>query len=266
METLALPEYVIDGTTFLVDVKSRELVEKGVPDNSISFLLDMHYRDDHYQLHYDTARRTSVSVDMAGEPGIIEVQIPHLAKLDPKGLAAEYNVAVKGIEGKTDFDVMVDQEIYQRRAAGQLPVIKLGDDNFFANVRLGVLEQENGMFNHINMHHMDVTADGEKFWFFYDAGKKQMYEPPTGLLAIPDKVFLATIPNELVLDPYSVARSNNIDIKGFLLRFPQSDQFKATMVPAKHTALKEFVEANRKEYKQQDQGQDRSTSNGKKHS
>lgn len=260
----ALPEYVIEGTAFLVDVKSRELTEKGAPGNAISFLLDMQYQDDHYKLYYDVGKRTGAPHDKAGEPGIAEIKVPHLVKLDPEGLAAEYNVRIQSLEGKTDFEIMVDQDVYQRRAGGRLPTIKLGEDNFFVNIRLGVLEQEGGMFNHIHMHHMDVTGDGEKFWFFYDAGRKQIYEPPPGLMAIPDKVYMATIPNELVLDPYSLARGNNIDIKGFLLRFPQSDQFKATMVPAKYTALKELVEANRENYKKPDQGHERSTSNGKK--
>jgi hypothetical protein len=55
--------------------------------------------------------------------------------LDPVGMAAKYNLPLDSLDRKTDYDIIVDNELVQKRLNGFLPVIDIAGHDFLCGLQ-----------------------------------------------------------------------------------------------------------------------------------
>src|SRR4051812_36378555 len=110
-----LPVYVIGDLPFVVDIKHDCLFVKGDRERMIRFE-DLKYEGIGYLVTEELF------------PGIFPGEypweyIPDKIRLDPEGVSLKYNIPIEQLYGKRDFETLVDQEKYQYRKEGRLPVV-----------------------------------------------------------------------------------------------------------------------------------------------
>lgn len=260
----ALPVYEIYGTKFLVDIELLELREVNDPENRMSFL-NMDDMSTHYEIDYDRAEKNIVPYDYSFHDlnDIANVKIPPLKELDPEGMAAKYGCSIEEMKGKTDFEIMVDQQSLNNRLAGALPEIDLAGDKFFVDWRLKELRAKDDMLpTPLNLKTMDMNSDGTAYICAYHIPSKSEYQLDVSTTELPKDVVILEIPYELKLDPVGVAREHGLKDTTLLRRFPIQQDLKAKVVPLSQTDLPKLIENNK--MKQQDQQARQSQPKGRK--
>ncbi|MBN8856243.1 MAG: hypothetical protein BGO55_08770 [Sphingobacteriales bacterium 50-39] len=243
----ALPEHTIGNTVFVVDVAKAELRKKTNYRKRISFH-DMDYEGTHYSLWYDD-KQTQLA----------KYKVPNMVRLDPEGMALKYNKTFWELEGKTDFEVIVDQAFYKERIGGRQPTIQIGEHKYYVDFHWGMLRPHIDHDKQIKHWPQDLVFDelesinhDTAYQFFFDAKKQSVFEFDEDILLIPPDIFLVTIPAEEKLDPFAYARKWNEPVEQYLMKNPPQRHFEASLVPAGQTFLKDMVEENRKRFKEDD--------------
>lgn len=236
------PTVKIEGTIFEVDVQQNLIRQQDNPQNRISFDL-MEYNGDHYTLSFDKARK--IYGEFANRQSDIQVvTIPQKMELDPEGMAKKYQLSIDAIRGKSDFEVMVDQELYNDRVRmGRLPVMKILEHDYFVDLRCRELRSTSDFMNKIDLRSTLETDDGG-FQFFLDSRTKQVVNIENYAGSLSGIVFVK-LPAETKMDPYAVARDNRLDEKDFLIKYPLQKGIKAETKPAAKTFAKEIVKINK---------------------
>lgn len=221
--TKPLPVISVKDTLFEVDVKQNHIRQKDKPENTIAFN-DMEYTDTHYSFKYDPTLK-SAELENHTKDNLIDVQIPHKVILDPVRMAEKYKVSVQELRGKTDFDIIVNQELFlQRSKKGMLPTIDIAGQSFFIDLRLNELRATDNFMNKIDLRLPFEDYEG-RFHFFYDTQKNEMAK--TVNLDAPDHLVYVVIPSRYTLDPYSLARDHYLDVKDVLVKHPIQPDLKA---------------------------------------
>src|SRR3546814_458015 len=132
-----LPEIEIGGTLFIVDVRENKLREKANPENEL-YVFDMHINDDGYSFWYNRQEKNFGPIQIQ-TPDNILISIKPLVELDPVGMAEKYGISLADLEGKTDYDVMVDQKALELRLAGSLPNIDISGHTFYVDLYMVML-------------------------------------------------------------------------------------------------------------------------------
>ncbi|SDF15698.1 hypothetical protein SAMN05216464_113148 [Mucilaginibacter pineti] len=245
--------FTIEGTDFAADIDRMALVQIGNSANEISFINDMKDLGTHYQLLY-LPDKISAAQALFDKNKVVEIRVPPLVQLDPEGMAEKYGCPIADLAGKTDFEVMVDQELLGRRLAGELPQIEICGDKYFVDLRLNQLRHED--FNpQINMKRLDLSSDGTTYQAFYQPLIKQVVEPDHNLTAIPEGLVMIEIPNELKLDPVGAARKYGLEEKDVLRMFPIQKELKAKQISVEDTGLPALVQRNRQNQQQEEKQQ-----------
>lgn len=166
-----LPEIEICGTIFQFDIDRIVLVEKDNPNNDIFFSYMRDYGT-HYEFlynvrhkNYSLFRNLDIGEPFDGHLGIIEannetvfqVSIPRISELDPKGMMSKYGCSVADLENLTDFEIIVDQEVYRRRMAGEIVTVDIGGLIYEVDVINNALRSKDNPEYDINLS-----------WFYYD--------------------------------------------------------------------------------------------------
>lgn len=127
-----LPTYQIHGTEFIVDVNQLELREKSNPKNVIS-ISDMDERSiEGYRFWYSPI---SHSLTTFSEQGAKSVEIPDFIELDPIGMAKKHNIPEDKIAGMRDFNLMVNQQVFDKIAyQGIKPTIDIAGHSFYIDL------------------------------------------------------------------------------------------------------------------------------------
>ncbi|MFI5162369.1 MAG: hypothetical protein ACHQHN_13905 [Sphingobacteriales bacterium] len=245
-----IPVFTIQGTTFHVDIDQQVLRQTNNLANEISFINDMLDKGAYYEFLYDPIIKNVPRVPYNDET-FNEVRVPPLVQLDPEGMSAKYGLPVSHLGGKTDFEVMVDQELFVRRLQGQLPRISLGDTEFIINVRRHEIHPASDVTNFINLKELELSPDGERYHFFLDLATLRAVILDPKMTALPSGVVLAEIPNELRLDPVGCAREYGIDEKVLLRRFPIIKNLTGKITPLSETWVMAQVQMNNKNMQQQ---------------
>jgi hypothetical protein len=180
------------------------------------------------------------------------VRIPQLIEIDPEGMAKKYNLSVKDLDGKTDFDLIVDQKIYQERLyRGKPPVIDIEGDRFFVDMRWDELRWVKDISKRIVLRdHRDESTG--KYCFYYNQATKQVETISSTITRLPAGVVKVELPEDEVLDPYEAARvisfeRKNIgenEIKDFLMKVPFQKDLKATIIPHFEVERAEKIKVN----------------------
>ncbi len=247
-----LPEIVIEGTRFLVDVMKEELREKENETNVIAFK-DMEYRSTHYLLDYDRDKRNVT--DGFGNVSWA-YRIEHMATLDPEGMALKTSKTVAEIKGKNDFELLVDQDILDRRLKGQLPVIEICGHPFYVDLRMGCIRPKDD-FSTEGIRFREIayegTPDGKHYQFPYDPERR---EPSaidlSEITELPKGIVLLEIPTEPYLDPVSYARLGGWNLQHILLEHKIQDKMLARVIPWEKTGIERVIKENRARKNQQD--------------
>lgn len=188
--------------------------------------------------------------------------IPYFLELDKVGMAEKYKKSINAVDGKSDFEVMVDQDLYHERKHGKQPTIQIGNHLYYVDFHWGRLRPHIEFEKAVNHWPEDLIFDNlesadndQAYHFFFDAGKQRVFNFDDNITSVPHNVFLVTIPTEDKLDPYAFARKLGINIEKHLMTHPLRRHFTASLVPAGETFLKDMVAENRQKYKKDDSDQ-----------
>jgi hypothetical protein len=247
-----LPIFTIRDTSFLVDIAQQMLRQADNPSNEISFISDMLDKGDHYLLNYDFIgkKRSGSDTDPAMS---IEVRVPPLVKLDPRGMAARYGMTAEQLKGKTDFEVIVDRKLLALRHKGVLPQIDIAGEPFIVDLRLQELRHAQNFHPVISLKSFDLSDDGWHYTAFYHPVMKQVVTVDPELTEFPGGVVKIELPNEIGLDPVGTARQYGMDERGLLRRHPIQRELKAAIVPLSETGIPALIQRNREELQRQHQ-------------
>lgn len=240
-----LPIYEIHRTKFLVDVKANELRQQDNHRNKISFS-EMRYEETYYEFKYDRIKKSKADFLSDGPRDVAKVAIPQKTELDPSGMAERYGLKVEEIKGKSDFEIMVDQEKYRLRAAGVLPIVHIAGHPFFVDLRLRELRPKDDLLNNIKLDRLDVNKN-DNYEFFYKPSTRQVVEIKLNIKTLPKGVFLVEVPKDTVLDPYGVAKIYGVNEKDWLINHPIKSELSAKTTPIEKTPVKDLIKKNKEQ-------------------
>jgi hypothetical protein len=239
-----LPLFAIEGTDFVVDVGKHEFREKDHPANRISFFDDISDAGDHYFLLYD---RSTKNYPRGGiDPSVIvEVPIPQMAELDPEGMAAKYGLTVDQVKGKTDFEIIVDQELLAERLAGRLPRIGIAGEQYIIDLHLKELRPEDGFGPAMHLLKLELSPDEDRYTCYFDPVFRQVVQVDPEITELPKGLVLLEIPFMSKLDPVGMAEAYGMEPRDVLKRYPIQKELMAKVTPAAESPLAALVQRNR---------------------
>lgn len=239
--------FKIGDISFEVDIEKQVLRQTDNRANEISFISQMVDKHDHYILAWDSQTQT------AGKDynRVKLVNIDPLIKLDPEGMASKYGFTVEQLKGKSDFEVIVDQDALKQRRDGVLPQIDLAGEKFVFDLRLHELRHAKYFFPVISLKSFELTNDGWNYEAYYHPVMKQVVDLDPKLLEFPEGVIKLKIPNELGLDPVATAREYGMDEREVLRRHPIQKELKAEVIPLSETNVPALIQRNREALQQE---------------
>lgn len=239
------PMINIEGTDFVVDVKRLELREKAEPENNILFE-DMRDVGNGYTFEYSQKEKNL--------PGLfnnesIIVKIPEFVILDPIGMAQKYKMA--DVIGKTDFEVMVDQDALNKRLKkGMLPTIEIVGHTFYADARIDMLRPKDDFLSRgILFSEIDHYFSEEKNAYIipYDPKKHEFRELDYDKITEHPKELVAVkFPFQRELDPVGWNRRNGFGETEDLKKVGLKLHFKAQTIPWYKTGIDDVIKENLK--------------------
>ena len=241
--------FEIEGTSFEVDIDKQVLRQTNDQTNEISFINDMTDLGGHYLLRYDkvTKRPEPERYDQHIE----NVAIPSLIQLDPEGMSEKYGIPIDQLAGKTDFEVIVDQNALALRQNGILPQIDLAGEKFTVDLRLHELRNSQYFFPVISLKSFELTNDGWHYEAYYHPVMKQVVDLDPKLLEFPEGVIKLKIPNEIGLDPVATARQYGMEERDMLRRYPIQKDLKAEVIPLSETHIPALIRQNKEGLQQE---------------
>jgi hypothetical protein len=251
------PNVIIEfeGTAFEVDIETQSLIEIGHPDNSISFIEQMTDHGSHYDLIYDPKTRNAFDRgnDFDKSDDWTLVKIPKLIELNPQGMAERYNYPIDKLNGKTDFEVIVDQEAWALRRLGVLPRVDIAGEKFIVDLRLGELRHVKDHYPALRLKDFDFSGDGNDHVAFYHPATKQIVDLDPRLTEFPEGVVKIRFPGLIGLDPVGTARLYSIDERDLLRRYPIQKELKAEVIPLSETGVPAMIQRNREQLQRKHQ-------------
>ena len=175
--------------------------------------------------------------------------------LDPDGMAEKYGLSISELKGKTDFDVMVNQDYYNLRVTqSMLPSIDIAGEPFFAYVKPGcIAAQDREVLSTIEFadmrkdHGFTVYENHSNCYHFpYDLTTKTISDLDfSNLSSLPQNIVVVQVPDERSIDPVGYARLQGLNIKAFLKLNPINNmQFVAKVIPWSRTTVPEIIQRN----------------------
>lgn len=248
-----LPSIQIHGTTFLVEGNKSELREKNNEANIIRFE-DMRYSGNEYSFEYDVREKNFPSLWSNNET--VTVNIPELTVLDPVGLSQKYNLPLNEIKGKTDFEIMIDQNAYDKRVnKGILPTIEITGHTFYVDLQMNKLRPKDDflssgiVFSEIENYY---DEDNRTYTIPYNPKTHEFQEPDYKTIKeLPKDIIAVEFPSERILDRIGWNRKYGFEITNGLFNNNLKLQFAAKNVPWKKTFLVDLIEINLKAEKKQ---------------
>jgi hypothetical protein len=245
MNSLKTPViFEIEGTSFEVDIDKQVLRQTNDQTNEISFVQDMQDQDAFYHLLFDMDEKNAAR-DLFDQHRVKVVKVPQMTDLDREGMAAKYSLPPELVMGKSDFEIIVDQQALDQRLNGILPQIDLAGEKFTIDLRLQELRNSKFFFPVISLKSFELTNDGWHYEAYYHPVMKQVVELDPKLLEFPEGVIKLKIPNELGLDPVATARAYGMDEREMLRRHPIQKDLKAEVIPLSETHGPALIERNK---------------------
>lgn len=240
-----LPSISIEGTEFLVDVFKAELREKMNPVNRISFF----YMKDvgtGYIIDYSPFFK---NVPLTSSEKTIPIVIPQMISLDPEGMAKKYNLPLREVQNKTDFELMVDQNAFDQRVnKGILPTIDIEGHPFYVDLKMDMLRPKDDfgskgiVFSEIeNYYDMDERA----YTIPYNLKKHEFEKLDfVNIKNIPEDIIAVSFPSERILDRIGWNRKFGFDLIHGLKIVGLTMDHKAKNIPWNRTPLPDIIRDN----------------------
>lgn len=263
-----LPIYTIEGTDFEVDVANLQLREKANPDNKIS-LFEMRDVGDGYVFDYSPVAKNLPDL-FSEDTDIKQVKIPELVQLDATGMAAKYGLSVDAVEGKKDFDIMVDQQAYRERLGGKLVTVGITGHTFYVDIRMDMLRPKDDflskgiVFSQIDHYYSD---DQDRYIIPYDPKTHEFREPDYDTITkIPQDLIIVSFPHESRMDPIGFNRKIGLDEADNLKETNVQSHFEAKIVNWKDTQIEQIIQKNlQRQQQQQKQNRQKQKNNKRQH-
>lgn len=240
-----LPSIDIMETLFFIDVEKAELRQKDDPTNAIS-IFDMRDTGKGYQFEYSHDHKNTPG--LFDTDGWVTIILPELVKLDPVGMAEKYNYPLDQIHLKTDFDLMVDQEAYQKRLNGILPIVEIADHPFYVDIRMDMLRPHDDFLS------KGIVFSGIEHYFMEDKDAYVIpYNPKTHefqeididtITEFPKDLIAVSFPHESILDPIGFNRLYRSDKFFGLKETNLKSYITAEQVAWKDMGLEETIKKN----------------------
>lgn len=174
-----LPEIEIKGTAFQFDIDRLVLIEKGNPNNEIYFNF-MRDEGTHYSFEYNPASKNYSFIKTESEvfdlfDGIntpetaISLTIPRIGEIDPDGMCRKYGCTLQDIEQKSDFEIMVNQDVYNKRLNGEPVTIDLAGNIYEVDVKNNALRPQDDTKDviYLNKYHYDLYYEEEQVYHLF---------------------------------------------------------------------------------------------------
>ena len=242
-------EIEIEGTTFQFDIDKIALIEKNNPNNEIYFTY-MRDEETHYSFNYSAASknysfiRSAPTLDdlfdeierqqESPEPAI-PIKIPRIGVMDPEGMCRKYGCTLQDLEQKSDFEIMVNQDAYNRRLNGEPVTIDLAGKTYEIDVKNNSLRPQDGKGEEIllNDYYYDYyDEDEEVYHLFYNISEKRVSDILSdGTSRRTDDRVILEVPNLTLVDPIGRNMQYGYNVKMGLLYDNLKMHHKAKPVP-----------------------------------
>jgi len=236
-----LPEHVIEGTSFVVEVEHFGIRQKDRPSNTISFeqLID---KGGYYELPYNMRTKNIAGLMDELYDDVRQVKVPPMASLDPVGMAAKFGSEEKDLTGKTDMEVMItDNKDLLERLGGKMPILEVDGKDFTIDVLAGELRSVGDPDMTIPLESLFPENDSPySSMFYYDTKTCRASEKSIDQAPAPpgEHVVILIVPRPIDLDPVGVAKCLGEDPISFQKLIPAKLRHKAEMMPVKNINLK----------------------------
>lgn len=223
-----LPIYTIDGSSFIVDVRNKRVCEQQCPKNEIS-ILDMHYHDSCYLFSFDRIKKniswkagpTRLESNDDPKPRDLEIRMPHMTELDPKTMSILYGYPLREIQDKTDFEVMVNQQLFRQRQQRKMTSVNIWGKVYNLNLERKVFipkiaDMPELAVKDFLQNKLTLTITG-----YLDTQTHTMLSPKTVREKnLGPSVVRVDLPQLDAIDPYGVALAKGWNVKETLLKYP----------------------------------------------
>ncbi|MBK1439805.1 hypothetical protein JHJ32_07410 [Parapedobacter sp. ISTM3] len=221
-----LPIYDIHGIPFEVNAESGELIYHRSGTLALEFraMKDM---GTHYLAYFDTKRHQLVGY-RGMRPEFVEVKIPQMVELDPRGVAKMYTIDVSQLPGR-DSELRCESELFRQRKSGKQPIIDIYGYTYFVKLAFDMLEPKDFTKAGISLWDMLRPRFGSGYRFMFDTvdqrliRKKERQNPE----ALRGRAVWVNIPHVSVLDPYIFQGFHRREGTPDMLRFPIRYNLKA---------------------------------------
>ncbi|SHK25588.1 hypothetical protein [Epilithonimonas mollis] len=243
-----LPTYEIKGTEFIVDVNQLELREKNNPKNVIS-IRDMDEKMvEGYDFWYSIK---SKNVTTFAEKGANKIEIPDFVKLDPIGMAKKHNIPEDKILGMTDFNLMVNQEAFDKIANNYIhPTIDIAGHPFSVDLRNDRLLPKDDIwsrgiiFPEIKYYY---SRKDDAYFIPYNTKTRTFQEVSLNVKEIPQDLIVVKIPHSSILDPITYYKGLHENKSDLLKKVGVHLHTEAKVVPWHHTRFAETIQQNKEQ-------------------
>lgn len=242
-----LPTYIIEGTTFIVDVDKGALIEKSNPDNLISFS-ELSDKGNHYEMLYDLREKNWPPGVGPMDDQMISISIPNRTELDPEGMAIKYGLPIEAVMGKNDFDIMVNQQAYRERLSGKLVTVDIAGHTFYVDIRMDMLRPKDDflskgiVFSQIDHYYSD---EQDRYIIPYHPKAHEFRELDYDTITkIPQDVIVISFPHESKMDPIGFNRKIGLDEVDNLKETNVQSHFEAKIVNWKDTEIEQIIQKN----------------------
>ena len=241
-----LPTYTIKGTEFIVDVNQLELREKNNPKNVIS-IKDMDEKMvEGYDFWYSIKSKNVTTYD---ESGAHKIELPDFVQLDPIGMAKKHNIPEDKISGMTDFNLMVNQEAFNKIANDYIkPTIDIAGHIFIVDLSNDRLQPKDDiwsrgiLFSEIKNYY---SRKDEAYIIPYNPKTRTFQEVSLSVKKIPEDLIVVRIPEQRTLDPIACNRELDMNKSDLLKKDGVHLHHKASVIPWHHTKFAETIKQNK---------------------
>ena len=224
---------------FIVDIDKFEFIEKANPENRYGMEDLVDCGEEGYFFLHDHINK-----------GRLTIEVPQFVTIAPELMAEKYNKSVEEILLLTDFDLMVDQELLNRRLKyGELPTIEIAGHIFYPEARLDLLRPKDDFstmgsrFDDLDSYYIE---ERNVYAFPYDPKTheiaeldwEQLFEYPKGLLFV-------EIPFVRILDPVGWNRRWGFPVTHGLKEIGFQMEFKAKVIPWSKVGIDDLIAENK---------------------
>lgn len=248
---------------FSVDFINKQLCDTDVPGNIIK-LEDLKDTGAQYEFYYDTNKRNiGIPLNPYGPDTdtIYKVRIDHLVALLPQAIINIYGVDASDLKGKTDQEFFSslpairasqwekiktrpDFGLIEKRLAGSLPLVSLGNEKFNFDGEQGVFQHTEKEHIKIELSKMAPVAGSGEFACFVNAWDCSPIYDHVASFGLHMLAHIE-VPAPEILDPVGIARLRGFKETDLLYKYPLEETRQIKITPLSERAALQINKKDR---------------------